>query len=190
MPGVKSMLSSIGRGFAYLFIASVAIALIGGGLSMLFGSPVSPKDVPVVEVTGTLAKGPEINSLGKNRYIKLTLNEYPSWIFKIDGAAYYATKYPVMNDNLSKGDSVYMGVSPDDYKNNIEHYEESEYTQLVAVYECHSREHEFLSLADYCKEANSNSGAGIFSLLMGGGIGFALAFDLLRRKKRKQVNSR
>lgn len=184
MPIVTRKVSRI---IAYLFVGFLAFVFIVGGLSTLFGDPVSPKDIHTVEIQGTLAANPEINSYGKRRNIRLLLNEYPLRSFNIDGDAFYATKYVVMNDNLTKGDGVFLGVSADDYKDNIQQQTRPERVLPVAVYECRTREHVFLSLADYCKEANSNTWPGIISLVVGIVLGVALYFDV--RKKRRPVNS-
>jgi hypothetical protein len=185
--GLKSILSSIVRFIGYIFIGLLAIVLIVCGFSMLFGPPVSPKDIAVATVTGALSANPEVNNMsGKTRHsnIRLLLNKYPNRSFNIDGDAYFASKWGMVNDYVFAGDSMTMEVAADDFKNNLELQTAPDHMLPVAVYSLRDKEHTYLTLTDYCKEANSSVGAGIVALIMG--LGMALALILGFRKKRKR----
>ena len=181
-------LLSIIRFTGYLIVGIVAFLLIVAGFSVLLSPPVSPKDIHIVEVSGTLAQSPEIHSYGKHTYIRLLLNKYANRSFNIDGDAYYATKWLAM-DEIYTGDSVYMEVSADDYKNNLANRESPKRMLPVAVFGLRNKDHIFLSLTDYCKETNANANAwvGVVLLVIGSVFTFALYSHLKQKRKRRHI---
>ena len=60
MPGIKSVLSFTGRVIGYIFLMLSSAILIGAGLSEIFCTPITPGNLPVSKVTGTLAVQPEV----------------------------------------------------------------------------------------------------------------------------------
>ncbi len=155
----------------------MGIVLITGGFSFLLAPPVSPDHIPVLELNGTLAQNPDLNTNPKYQHIRLLLNEYPGRSFNIEGDAFEAAKWGMVNDYLYRGDTVFLKVSPNDFKASTEDSHDSRPFQ-IPVYEFRSREIAFLKLADYCKEASSNTGTGIVFFLFGGGLLFALVAGL------------
>ncbi|MCD6013310.1 MAG: hypothetical protein K0Q79_3172 [Flavipsychrobacter sp.] len=189
MPSVKHILSSVARAIGFLFIGFIAIVLIIAGLSMLFGPPVSPGEMQVVTVTGTLEENPDVQVRGRNATsatnVRLLLNEYPNRSFNIDGDAFSAAKWVPLGQDVYAGDTVVMEVSADDYKSNIKEQTTPSGMLSVAVYAIQSKGYVYLSLADYCKEANDNTGAAIVALVMGCSIVFAFYYEFRKKKIRK-----
>ena len=120
MADIKGIWSAIRHFIGYTIVFAFCLLLIIGGIGQLLGPPVAPKDIATTKVTGTLAAAPEVNSFGKHRYIRLLLNEYPNSSFNIDDDAYYATKSKMVNDYLSKGDTISLDVAADDYKDKLD----------------------------------------------------------------------
>ncbi len=86
MPGIKSVLSFAGRAIAYILVILFAIGIIVGGFNKLFGPPVTPGNLPLAKVIGTLALQPEVHNNRGTRsssIVKITLNEYPNRSFNI-----------------------------------------------------------------------------------------------------------
>ncbi len=187
MPGIRKILSSAGRLTANAFLVLFIILLIVAGLVTIFSPPVTESDIAVAGVSGTLEVKPEVHSYGRDRYIRLLLTEYPNRSFNIDGDAYNATKWVPLTEDVNAGDEVQMEVSAEDNKNSIERERVPERMMPVAVYALRSKGVAYLSLADYCKEANSNTGAGVVALVMGVLLGIALYFQLRGNRKKRRA---
>ena len=183
MQSVKKILSKIVRFITVTLLALFCICLIIGGISELTGPPITPKDIKVVSVVGTLAANPEVNDQGKHRNARLLLNEYPNRSFNIFGDAFYATKSGIINDYVSAGDTVFMEVSAEDYQNNMIGVQAPDHMLPVDVYSLNSKGQDFLTLADYCKEANSNGWVSVVGILVGGLFLFAIFWGLWKKMK-------
>ncbi len=178
------------RVIGYIIVALFSVLLIFAGFAILFAPPVSPNDIAVASVTGTLAENPDVNNYGKNRSVRLLLNEYPANTFVISGDAFEATAWGMINDYVGKGDTVHLEVAAEDYNNNIQKPPTQERFPQVAVYAFQGRGQVFLTLTNYCKEANSNNWIGVVIIIFGGGFAFALYYELRNKKKREIVSTK
>ncbi len=85
--------------------------------------------------------------------------------------------------NVFAGDSVYLQVAADDYKDNIAIAGVPDSMLPVAVYGLRSKDRAFLTLDNYCKEANSNGWVGVVCLVIAGAVTLALYLDFRRKRK-------
>lgn len=182
-------MSKIGRAIGFVLVALLCISLILGGLGQLFGPPLSPGDIKVTTLTGTLATNPEIEDYRKDRSVRLLLNEYPSRSFNIVDDAFTATKSGIINDNVSSGDTVFLEVAAEDYESNIATAGTPERMLPVTVYGFRSKTQVFLSIADYCKSANSNGWVGIVCLVFGITLSLATYFGLRKERQLRKQSS-
>lgn len=194
MAGVKKVLVSIVRFILYIFFGLIGMVLMVGGLSMLFGSPTTPEKVAVEPVEGTLARNPYfwVYGNGETKSVTLYLNEYPYQSFVIDGSALEATRYQMMNTYLSPGDTMFLLVSAEDYKEHIEPDTATEYTAPVAVYGARSTNQIYLTVENYSKKVTADSPwTGVFFILFGGlflGIPLSAIYSGMKQRKKNEDN--
>ncbi len=84
-----------------------------------------------------------------------------------------------------------MEIAAEDYRSNIAgQKEEPENLLPVAVYSFRSKDRVFLTLDDFCKEANSDPWIGYIGIGFGSLILFGLIYDLRQKQKASRTVNR
>lgn len=168
-----------------LLVALCALALIEAGCKALFGTPASPGNISTSKVHGVLAEVPEIYGGRNPRSTRVLLNEYPLRSFIIDGASFRASKWGMIGTTMHRGDTVYLDVATEDFKNNIQQVTGTPEEILpVKVYSFRTSCCTYLTIADYCKEVNDNTWVGVVCLLSG----IALAVSMVMGIRKMVMN--
>ncbi len=189
MRTIKLILRAIGNAFAYLIVGMMTIVFISGGISILFSPTVTPDNIEVTSVAGTLAEHPAANTYGRSQYIRLRLKEYPDCVFSIEGDALEATKWGTIDECVGVGDSVFLNVDSEDFDAGQSSDESTDGPSFHAVYSFRTKACTLLKLDDYCREANSNQWLGWGFLLFGAALVWGIVAGIVRWLRKRSTGT-
>jgi hypothetical protein len=186
-----AMIKQIFGAIAAMVLGLVGVMLAGMGIITLMDNDITPEDLAVKKVSGTLAHSSQIRiyTNGEARSVTLELNEYPGYSFVISGDALEVTRYLMMKDNLVLGDSVFLQISRSDFEGDDEADEAPESMSLVEVFGARDVNQTFLTVENYCKKRSENTPWQSFALIIFGVLFMSpFATTVYRQEKHNQKN--